>query len=171
MAQLGRINQIDVWRALTSAGFNWSFTITPSLRRRNSLSLSLVKLLSVDDFGIPLIPLFDEFGTCKNARKTVQQRGKAFAVAKWTDQRLILPLISTLNEVRKQGIHEWHLCYLIFFGYIYIYISNIQSASEDSGCGLFLYRIYEEYHIKLCVCSMYGYYYTTSIYCYLHIDI
>ena len=31
--------------------------------------------------------------------------------------------------------------------YIYIYISNIQSASEDSGCGLFMYRIYEEYHM------------------------
>ena len=29
---------------------------------------------------------------------------------------------------------------------MYIYICNIQSASEDSGCGLFLYKIYEEYH-------------------------
>ena len=26
-------------------------------------------------------------------------------------------------------------------------MSNIQSAFEDSGCGLFAYRIYEEYHI------------------------
>ena len=29
--------------------------------------------------------------------------------------------------------------------YIYIYISNILSAFEDSGCGLFTYRKYEEY--------------------------
>ena len=32
--------------------------------------------------------------------------------------------------------------------YICIYISNIQSASEDSGCGLFLYRIYEQLAIS-----------------------
>ena len=32
--------------------------------------------------------------------------------------------------------------------YIYIYI-YIQSASENTGCGLFIYRIYEEYHINL----------------------
>ena len=48
--------------------------------------------------------------------------------------------------------------------YIYIYISNIQSASEDSGCGLFLYRIYEEYHINLCERSM-------SSYCYIAIPV
>ena len=41
--------------------------------------------------------------------------------------------------------------------YIYTYVYNIQSASEDSGCGLFFYRIYEEYHINLCECWMYGY--------------
>ena len=29
--------------------------------------------------------------------------------------------------------------------YIYIYISDIQSAFEDSGCGLFACRVYEEY--------------------------
>ena len=28
---------------------------------------------------------------------------------------------------------------------MYIYISNIQSVSEDSGCRLFLYKIYEEH--------------------------
>ena len=39
---------------------------------------------------------------------------------------------------------------------MYIYI---QSASEDSGYGLFTYRIYEEYHINLCECLMYGYCY------------
>ena len=33
--------------------------------------------------------------------------------------------------------------------YSYIYICNIQSASEDSGCRLFLYRIYEDYHINM----------------------
>ena len=43
--------------------------------------------------------------------------------------------------------------------YIYIYISNIQSASEDTGCGLFVYRIYEEYHINICECWVYGYFY------------
>ena len=40
-------------------------------------------------------------------------------------------------------------------------VCNIQSASEDSGCGLFLYRIYAEYHKNLCECSMYGYCYIT----------
>ena len=40
-----------------------------------------------------------------------------------------------------------------------IYISNIQSASENNGCGLFVYRIYEEFHINLCECSTYGYCY------------
>ena len=31
---------------------------------------------------------------------------------------------------------------------MYIYhLSNIQSASEDSGYGLFAYRIYEEFHL------------------------
>ena len=40
-------------------------------------------------------------------------------------------------------------------------ISNIHSASEDSGCGLLLYRIYEEYHINLSECSMYGCCYIT----------
>ena len=30
--------------------------------------------------------------------------------------------------------------------YIYIHICNIQSAFENRGCGLFLYRIYEEYN-------------------------
>ena len=43
--------------------------------------------------------------------------------------------------------------------YIYIYISTIQSASEDSGCGLFVYRIYDEYRINIWECSMYGYCY------------
>ena len=34
----------------------------------------------------------------------------------------------------------------------------IEKLSDlDSGCGLFFYRIYEEYHINLCECSMYGY--------------
>ena len=33
--------------------------------------------------------------------------------------------------------------------YIYIYISNIQSASEDYGCGLFVYRVYERFHINI----------------------
>ena len=37
--------------------------------------------------------------------------------------------------------------------YICIYI---QSASEDNGCRLFFYRIYEEYHINLCEYLMYG---------------
>ena len=46
--------------------------------------------------------------------------------------------------------------------YIYIYISNIQSASEDSECGLFLYTIYDKYHINLCECSMYGSCYITQ---------
>ena len=42
--------------------------------------------------------------------------------------------------------------------YIYIYI-YIKSASENSGCGLFANRIYEEYHINLWECSMNGYCY------------
>ena len=39
--------------------------------------------------------------------------------------------------------------------------SHIQSASEDSGCGLFLYRIYEEYHINLSL-SVYIYIYSSN---------
>ena len=37
-----------------------------------------------------------------------------------------------------------------------LYISNIQSASEDDGCGLFMYRIQEGFHINLWECLMYG---------------
>ena len=48
---------------------------------------------------------------------------------------------------------------IIFNTHTHLYISNIQSISEDSGCELFVYRIYEEFHINLCVCSMYGYCY------------
>ena len=47
---------------------------------------------------------------------------------------------------------------MYLFSEIYIYI-YIQSASEDSGCGLFVYRIDEEYHIILCEGSMYGFCY------------
>ena len=36
----------------------------------------------------------------------------------------------------------------------FIYLSNIQSVSEDSGCGLFVYRIYEEYHKSLWVLNV-----------------
>ena len=35
----------------------------------------------------------------------------------------------------------------IYIYMIYLYISNIQSASEDNECGLFVCRIYEEFHI------------------------
>ena len=40
---------------------------------------------------------------------------------------------------------------------MYIYVSNIQSACEESGWGLLVHRIYEEYHIY--ECSMYDYCY------------
>ena len=30
-----------------------------------------------------------------------------------------------------------------------MYIYNIQAVSEDNGCGLFAYRIYEEFHVNL----------------------
>ena len=33
--------------------------------------------------------------------------------------------------------------------FINIYISNILSASEDNWCGLFVYRVYEEFHIHI----------------------
>ena len=52
--------------------------------------------------------------------------------------------------------------------YIYIYISNIQSVSEDSGCGLFVYIIYEEYQINLCECSMNGYCYIPLMHTHMH---
>ena len=45
---------------------------------------------------------------------------------------------------------------ILVYIYIYIYI-YIQLVSEDSGCGLFVYKIYEEYYINLCECSMYSY--------------
>ena len=47
--------------------------------------------------------------------------------------------------------------FIYIYIYICIYINNIQSVSEDSGCGLFMYRIYDKYHINLCECLMYGY--------------
>ena len=50
---------------------------------------------------------------------------------------------------------------------IYIYISNIQSASKDSGCGLFTYRIYKEFHINLWECSMFPTNCTIYIYIYI----
>ena len=34
-----------------------------------------------------------------------------------------------------------------------MYISNIQSASKDNGCGLFVCRIYEEFHKNQWGCS------------------
>ena len=37
-----------------------------------------------------------------------------------------------------------------------LYISDIQSGTEDNGCGLFEYRIFVEFHINLWECSMYN---------------
>ena len=42
--------------------------------------------------------------------------------------------------------------------YIYIYV-YIQLASKDYGSGLFMYSVYEGFHINLRDCSMYGYCY------------
>ena len=42
---------------------------------------------------------------------------------------------------------------------LYLYTAVISSASEDNGCRLFVYRIYEVFHINLWECSMYGYCY------------
>ena len=42
----------------------------------------------------------------------------------------------SLNNALKIELGFWYI-------YIYIYISNIQSTSEDSGCGLFVLRIFE----------------------------
>ena len=57
-------------------------------------------------------------------------------------------------------IQSWYFL-IITRVYIYIYIykrvSYIQSASEDSWCGLFAYRIYEGFYIHLWECSMYSY--------------
>ena len=46
-------------------------------------------------------------------------------------------------------------------------MSNIKSASEDNACGLFAFRIYEEFHINLWECSMYGYCYIFPIQLYI----
>ena len=43
----------------------------------------------------------------------------------------------------------------------------MQSASDDSGCGLFAYRIYEDFHINQWECSMYGCCYIFSIQVYI----
>ena len=51
---------------------------------------------------------------------------------------------------------SWLSIFLHIYIYIYIYF---QSASEDNGCGLFVYRIYEAFHINLWEWSMYGYCY------------
>ena len=53
------------------------------------------------------------------------------------------------------------------YTHIYIYISNIQSVSEDKGYGLFTYRIYEEFPINLCECLMYDYCYIFPIQVYI----
>ena len=56
--------------------------------------------------------------------------------------------------------------------YIYIYMSNIQSPSKDNGWGLFAFKIYEEFHINLCECLMYGLLlYTLSLVLYIYIYI
>ena len=45
------------------------------------------------------------------------------------------------NITTKPVVSVWFIYFSTYFHsiYIYIYISNIQSASEDSGCGLFAY--------------------------------
>ena len=43
----------------------------------------------------------------------------------------------------------------------------MQLVSEDSGCGLFVHRIHEEFHINLQECSMYGYCYVFPIQVYI----
>ena len=68
-----------------------------------------------------------------------------------------------MTHPRQKGC--WGLFCEPQYNYIYIYIyvcvcvCDIQSATEDSGCELFFYRIYEEYHINLGGCSMYCYCY------------
>ena len=39
------------------------------------------------------------------------------------------------------------------------YLRNIHKVSKEFGCEIFVYRIYESFHINLWECSMYGYYY------------
>ena len=41
------------------------------------------------------------------------------------------------------------LVWLSFLPVTYIYISNIQLASKDYGCGLFMYRVYKRFPINL----------------------
>ena len=64
-------------------------------------------------------------------------------------------------------IYKWYKEKWQIYIYIYIYISNILSASKDNGCGLFMHRIYEEFHINLWECSMYGYCYIFPIQVYI----
>ena len=54
-------------------------------------------------------------------------------------------------DIRKVDylVYKLQINFVLFIHYLIIYISNTQSASEDSGCGLFAYRIYEEFHISL----------------------
>ena len=68
--------------------------------------------------------------------------------------------IERVRDIRATSATWW---WWYIYIYIYIYISNVQSASEGSGCGFFLYRIYEEYHKNLCDSSMYGYCYHYGI--------
>ena len=72
----------------------------------------------------------------------------------------IVQIIKLQNETNISETPQT-LCITSFrtflkYMYIYKYISNIQSTSKDSGSGLFVYRIYEEFHINLWECSMYG---------------
>ena len=44
---------------------------------------------------------------------------------------------------------------------------SVQSVPEYNGCGLFVYRIYEEFHINLWVCSMFRFCYLFLIQVYI----
>ena len=70
----------------------------------------------------------------------------------------------SVQTLKHTHTHTYIVLYIYLYIYIYIYIYIciciwvISSQRSKTVCGLFAYRIYEEFHIHLWKCSMYGYY-------------
>ena len=70
----------------------------------------------------------------KKILETIQQCANKLILAHF---KIMLPTKYSLKNYTHTHT------YIHIYIYIYIYIYNIHSVSEDSGCGLFEYRIYE----------------------------
>ena len=81
----------------------------------------------------------------RSSGESVSTRSSGGPVSTWSTSEPVwhdLQVIQYRHDPQGASIDPIYI-------YIYIYICKIQSVSEDSGCGLFICRIYEEYHINL----------------------